>query len=192
MQKAIRMETYVICLWVIYSTNAMSDLHLSVFRKNLPKLKELIENNEIEDINSASYMAAPPIIMATQNGDTEFIELLIKAGAQVDTCDRSGRTALSLAVTMERIPVIYALLLAGANPELKIGEKTPLQEAKNEVIRTILQSRPEARKEIYILCQATHTRLGADSPATETPEPAFDLIFQYLRLKQDQPAQKVD
>jgi len=185
MKKGIYVGACLACLCTTHCTTDIT-LYNAVFHKDLSKLKELIANKETQYINTASYLTAPPLIVAAQNGDLESIKVLLEAGAKVNIFDRSGRTALHWAVSMEHIPVIYALLLAEADMYAKNGGTSALDEAKNAQIRTILLSRPQARQEIETLCQATHERLGKESTAQKTPQPAFDLIFHHLRLKSDQ------
>jgi len=186
MKKGIYAGACVLYLLSFYSINAISELHFALIQKKLPQLEELIKHNEIEEINSASYCTPLPLILATQNEDVRYVNALLGAGADANRIDRSGKTALHCAASMGNIPIIWALLRAGANVNAIYNGKTVLDAAKDEDIHTILQSRPESRQEIEIFCQAKHPRLGERSSAKETPVLALGRIFHFLRLKTEQ------
>ena len=57
----------------------------------------------------------PPLHWAVEYDDLESVDLLLKAGAHVDTPDRYGMTPLFYAVTNANAPVGERLLVAGAN-----------------------------------------------------------------------------
>ena len=58
-------------------------------------------------------------MLATQLGYVDGIDTLVKRKATVDQTNRSGETALILAVQLRNTEAVRALLKSGANPDKK-------------------------------------------------------------------------
>ena len=67
--------------------------------------------------NLADKKGTTPLMLATQLGYVEGIDLLTRRKAQVDQSNRAGETALILAVQLRNTDAVRALLKAGANPD---------------------------------------------------------------------------
>jgi len=104
---------------------------------------------------SASETTDPttPLMLATEYGKENIVELLIKHGAQIDSTDRNGNTALINATKYPNgIAIVNRLLRIGANVNASNCDGvTPLmvgvKSGSEEMVRTILDNRPnlEAR-----------------------------------------------
>ncbi len=77
-------------------------------------------------VNETNQAGQQPLHVAT----LKSIDVLVRAGAEVDAPDASGRTALLLAATERRADVITELLRLGASVHRADGKgRTPLHEA---------------------------------------------------------------
>jgi len=74
------------------------------------------------------------MMLAAFNGHTKVVEMLLDAGARVDTRDAIGRTALMYAATGPNLPTIKLLLEEGARADAVDGQErwTPLMFAAAE------------------------------------------------------------
>ena len=77
------------------------------------------------------------LILASQNGHVDVVKLLLDNGAKVDLPYTGGWTALMAASQSGHTEVIKQLLDNGANPNLKYKEKTALDYAKNDKIKSL-------------------------------------------------------
>ena len=74
--------------------------------------------NHGADPNLAGGKSADtPLITAARAGWDTAVEWLLSMGAKVDATNRSGETALIVAVQQRAVPVVRVLLQAGANPD---------------------------------------------------------------------------
>jgi len=71
-----------------------------------------------------------PLHSATQSGDEDLIELLIKHGSELNTLDGEGNSALHLASS---VAVAELLLEAGADPNVRSGDGTPVLHQKTSI-----------------------------------------------------------
>lgn len=60
---------------------------------------------------------APPLLVATARGDAEAVRALLAQGADVNSHDATGRTALMLAALRGDVGLVRLLLGAGADPQ---------------------------------------------------------------------------
>ncbi|MFM2409942.1 MAG: hypothetical protein RL481_770 [Pseudomonadota bacterium] len=67
--------------------------------------------------NLADKKGVTPLMLATQLGWLDGVDVLIKLKAQVDATNRSGETALIRAVQLRNVEMVKLLLKAGANPD---------------------------------------------------------------------------
>ena len=77
--------------------------------------------------------------MAAQEGNLETVEVLLKAGANMEAKDNEGRTPLHLAVAAGKLETIDALITAGADTTIKNNKgETPFQLTNNDAIKALL------------------------------------------------------
>ena len=88
------------------------------------------------------------LLRAARRGNAGTIELLVEAGADVETRDADDRTPLLIAVTHDRVAAAQALVTAGADPDaLDDRHDTPWLvtgvTGSVEMARVILQADPD-------------------------------------------------
>ena len=78
-------------------------------------------------------------MIASKEGKTEIVKILLEKGAQVNMQDTYGLTALTFASQMGRTEIVKLLLGKGADPNIKSDEvKTAYDYAQNRDIKAIL------------------------------------------------------
>jgi ankyrin repeat protein len=92
---------------------ALSDVLLS---KDAHAVRRLIQQGALLD--AVDSYGTTPLIIATIQGQTEFIQLLLQAGASIDFPDVRGYTALFWAVADGDLALAKLLLAHGANPNV--------------------------------------------------------------------------
>ncbi|MEM7051858.1 MAG: ankyrin repeat domain-containing protein [Acidobacteriota bacterium] len=97
-------------------------------------LYQAIEDRRIDEIDALIASGAdinapriqPPLHLAIAAGDSEIIDLLIGAGADLDALDSNGHPALRWAVQRRKVALIERLLAAGADPTITAPDGTTL------------------------------------------------------------------
>ena len=69
------------------------------------------------DPNLSARNGETPLMAAARIGLAEAVDWLIGLGAAVDAENRMGETALIIAVQQRQVPIVRALVNAGANPD---------------------------------------------------------------------------
>lgn len=92
-----------------------SALHTTVKRRDASWLRYLLTLGA--NPNTADKNGVTPLMLASQLGFTEGIEMLAQKGARVDASNDAGETPLILAVHRRDTPMLRILLAAGANPD---------------------------------------------------------------------------
>jgi hypothetical protein len=115
--------------------------------------------------------AFTPLMLASTYGSPEVVEVLLNAGAKVNTADVRGMTPLMLAVTSDRLdPAIVRMLLEhGADPTVKsLAGETALDWAEKfgqaEVIQA-LGGKPRERADAVALAKS---KLGVRAALTRS------------------------
>jgi ankyrin repeat protein len=92
-----------------------SALDIVVKRRDGPWLRYLLSLGA--NPNLADKKGVTPIMIASQLGFIEGIELLAEKGAKVDDANDAGETPLIMAVHKRDMPMLRILLAAGADPD---------------------------------------------------------------------------
>lgn len=69
------------------------------------------------DPNSAGPGGETPLMAASRVGMSQAVDWLLAMGAKVDAENKMGETALIVAVQHRQVPIVKALVNAGANPD---------------------------------------------------------------------------
>ena len=96
-------------------SSGRSALHITVQRRDRAWLSFLLGKGANPNIQDNRKIT--PLMLASQNGFVEGIELLIARGAEVDRSNETGETPLILAVHRRDTAMIRVLLAGGADPE---------------------------------------------------------------------------
>lgn len=94
-------------------------------------VKYLIKNKKVvEDINHQSKKGTTALILAAMKGNAEIMQLLIKAGADVNIANKNGKTALSTIKTLAK-NLTNILKNAGATESEKSKSTSKKRKTKN-------------------------------------------------------------
>ncbi|HVL78338.1 MAG TPA: ankyrin repeat domain-containing protein [Sphingomicrobium sp.] len=103
------------------------------------------------DPNLAARNGDTPLIAAARAGYAQGVAWLLGLGAKVDGDNRMGETALIIAVQQRQLPIIRALLEAGANPDktdsaagFSARDYAKRDTRSSEILRMIETVRPSA------------------------------------------------
>jgi ankyrin repeat protein len=102
------------------------DLFLTFLASLLPLLSTTVRGENVSSSNLNSEL-----VKAATSGDRQSVEDLLKAGADVEARDTSGRTPLYLASEQGKLDVVELLLARGADINAITGGTTPLHRACN-------------------------------------------------------------
>ena len=107
--------SWIACGFLAAGCAAAADLRVAeaVQNENRSLLRTLVAQKA--DVNAASADGTTALHWAVEYDDLESVDVLLKAGAQVDAADRYGMTPVFYAVTNGNAPISVRLLAAGAN-----------------------------------------------------------------------------
>jgi ankyrin repeat protein len=92
-----------------------SALHIVIKRRDASWLRYLLSLGT--NPNMADKKGVTPMMLASQIGFVQGIEMLAQKGARIDDSNDAGETPLILAVHKRDIPMLRILLAAGADPD---------------------------------------------------------------------------
>ena len=96
-------------------TSGESALHMVTKRRDLTWMQFLIAKGA--NVNIRDAKGGTPLVLSSNLGFIEGVELLVKHGARVDEGNIAGETPLIGAVHNRNIELMRILLKAGANPD---------------------------------------------------------------------------
>ena len=97
------------------STTGETALHIVTARRDLTWMSFLIGRGA--NVNVRDVKGMTPLVLATNLGFVEGVDLLVTQKARVDESNNAGETPLITAVHNRNIQLIRTLLKAGANPD---------------------------------------------------------------------------
>jgi uncharacterized protein len=123
-------------------------LHIVVARRDTTWLSFLLAKGA--NANLADKKGVSPLMLATQYGYADGVNLLLKNKALVDATNRSGETALIRAVHLRNAEMVRILIKAGANPDKRDAvsgqsarEYAALDRRSNAIL-TIIESKGQS------------------------------------------------
>ena len=96
-------------------TSGESALHLVTARRDLTWMTFLIQRGA--NVNVRDARGVTPLVLASNLGFIEGVELLVARQARVDEANDTGETPLISAVHRRNLALVRILLKAGANPD---------------------------------------------------------------------------
>ena len=97
------------------STSGETALHIVTARRDITWMGFLLGKGA--DANARDNRGSTPLVLASNLGFAEGVDLLIQNGARVDESGVTGETPLIAAVHRRDLAMMRVLLKAGANPE---------------------------------------------------------------------------
>ena len=149
-------------------------LHGAARNDHVDAIRMLIKSDA--DIHSQNIVGMTALHCAAMNGRTDAIRMLIELGARVNQQDHRGRPALYWAAKGGHENAISVLIEAGADINERIVWDAAIFCKEYIVVflddynQRIDQARQRVPVIADILAQATHHRLGADSPLALLPQ----------------------
>jgi ankyrin repeat protein len=141
-------------------------LHQAVLTGDRAAAQRLIRSGA--DVNAANRYGVTPLLVATQRGNAELIELLLKGGASVPVAEAKlpeGQTLLMHAARTGQVASMKALIAAGSNPnarETRSGTTAAIWAATSSRAQAI-RVLAEAGADLNVLSKVTlypHTQNG--------------------------------
>lgn len=122
-------------------TNGMAPVHFACEFGHLDVLRYLHEVGDV-NLNARDSYKSTPLHIATENGHSAIVQLLLEFGADVNAKDISGKTALHLAAHYSSFEIVKILLENGADTHARcIKSKLPIDYAeydeKSRLVETI-------------------------------------------------------
>ncbi|MCW7457885.1 ankyrin repeat domain-containing protein [Leptospira bandrabouensis] len=126
------------------SEDRYQNLYYQVAAGNRERVRQLIKHGY--DINSPedTFERLTPLMIASKEGHTEIVLLLVSMNVDLNGKTRNGHTALMMAAYNRYPRIVKILLDAGANPNLVTNEgHTALSEIllseKEEIVRLLVE-----------------------------------------------------
>lgn len=129
-------------------TTGESALHIVTQRRDLTWMTFLISKGA--NVNIRDAKGVTPLVVASNLGFIEGVELLVGKGARVDESNNAGETPLITAVHNRNIALMRVLLKAGANPDRtdnsgRSARDYALLDGKNSVLVNEIQANAKTK-----------------------------------------------
>ncbi len=131
------------------SSDGKTAMHMVVERRDSTWITFLLANKA--DPNIGDRNGDTPLMLATQLGYLDGMELLLKYGGKVDQANRAGETPLIRAVQLRDSEAIRLLMNKGANPNITdhASGRSALDYAKldrrSSDLVALLEAKPDAK-----------------------------------------------
>ncbi|XP_063609173.1 poly [ADP-ribose] polymerase tankyrase-2-like [Penaeus indicus] len=124
-----------------YHDSLDKSLSRAVTRKNIEKVRELLENGANPNISTGHV---PVLLRAARDGALYVVQALLRAGADVDARSEQGNSALHEAARVGHNEVVICLVYSNAHVDaINRNGVTPLQTALSygqvEVVQTLIR-----------------------------------------------------
>ncbi len=155
-------------------TGSRSDRFLVDRSRSKGRVLRLLVLASLIAASGAATPAEAPVADAAERGDLEAVRTLLRRGADVNTAQSDGMTALHWAASRNDVEIAKALLYAGAalRSTTRLGGYTPLHLASRsghaEVARLILEA--GADPDTYTVTAVTALHFAADADAVGVVE----------------------
>jgi len=126
--KTERVEELLLCMPELaraWSADGVTALHLACFYGQEETVERLLAAGADHSAQAHNETGSTPLQEAAASGHTNIVLLLLAHGAQVDTPNHEGWTALHLAASQGYQDVVEALLLSGTHSYLTEQGQTP-------------------------------------------------------------------
>jgi ankyrin repeat protein len=101
-----------------FSKSKTTPLLYAIIQNNIPLAMLLLENGADPNFTVDGELLPPPLIMSAIHECTEITKLLIEYDANIDICDKFGRTALIYAAKNNNIEMTKLLFENGVNAHI--------------------------------------------------------------------------
>lgn len=128
-----------------YSADGFTPLHLATFFGKMEVVRFILANGGDVDAIARNDSKVRPIHSAAATRDARMLRVILAAGADPDTKQTGGHTALHSAALHGNVPMTIALLAAGADPAMQNDERKSAidldAQANSGTIKNLLRSR---------------------------------------------------
>lgn len=137
LEKSVMMKQKIITCLTDKEYEKLSVINDLITKGEIETCIILLENNlvDITKINYVNVLRFSPLMQASLKGYYKLVELLIKHGANLESKDKYGNTALSIVCSegmrqTDSFKIAKLLIESGANPNTQNNyDKTPLERA---------------------------------------------------------------
>lgn len=124
----------------VYSDGGWTPLHLAAHAGHKAIAEFLLANGADVNAWSKNNLANQPLHAAAAGQQTELVALLLEHGAEIDSPEHGGFTALQLAAENGTLEMVKILLAKGANVAVKSDEgKTAMDYAQEKGFTEIVE-----------------------------------------------------
>lgn len=114
------------------------DFHNAVKSCDIEKIKTMLRESPLININSLNKEGQAPLHVAVHEGHRELLQFLLLRGADVNVRDRTGKTPLYAGTYWDDITMVDLLIAKGADVNVRDeNDSTPLHNSVKEGYREV-------------------------------------------------------